>query len=215
MVVIGAKGFAKEVLEILYKNNNFQNLFFYDDINKDDPRFLYGKFPILKNMEEVLRIFIEIDNYFTIGIGDPLLRRSLFDRFTSFGGELVSTISNNCRIGSFDITIGKGANIFDGVCISNSVQIGIGSIIYYNSIITHDCKIGDFVEISPSVKLLGGVTINSMCKIGSGSIVLPHVKIGNNVIVGAGSVVTKDIPDNSMVVGVPAKVIKELPPIII
>ena len=54
-----------------------------------------------------------------------------------------------------------------------------------------------------------------MCKIGSGSIVLPHVKIGNNVIVGAGSVVTKDIPDNSMVVGVPAKVIKELPPIII
>ena len=97
-----------------------------------------------------------------------------------------------------------------GVKISNSVSIGKGCIIYYNSIIAHDCVIGDFVEISPSVSILGRVEISNHTHIGAGATILPDIKIGKNSIIGAGSVVTKDVPDNVIVVGVPAKIVKFL-----
>ena len=54
----------------------------------------------------------------------------------------------------------------------------------------------------------GCIEVMNNVFIGSNSIIFPNVKIGNNVIIGAGSIVTKDVPDNSVVAGNPAKVIK-------
>jgi maltose O-acetyltransferase len=54
------------------------------------------------------------------------------------------------------------------------------------------------------------ITIGNDVWIGGGTIILPGITIGNNCVIGAGSVVTKDVPDNSMAVGNPAKVIKKL-----
>ena len=67
--------------------------------------------------------------------------------------------------------------------------------------------IGDNVSFGQHVTVLKGVTIGDNCFIGAGSIILPNVTIGNKVIIGAGSVVTHSIPDNSVAVGNPAKVI--------
>lgn len=211
MLIIGAKGFAKEVLEVVIQLNQLENIAFYDDVNSDVPEMIYNKFPVLTSLEEAKKYFNEVDNQFTIGIGVPTIRKMIFDKFTSIGGNVVSTISSFTHIGSFEVNIGKGANILSGVTMSNSTSIGICSIVYYNSIITHDCTIGDFVEISPSVTLLGRCKIGSFVQIGSNATILPDVTIGNNVIIGAGSVVTKDVPDNCLVVGIPALIKKELP----
>jgi sugar O-acyltransferase (sialic acid O-acetyltransferase NeuD family) len=211
MIVIGAKGFAKEVLEVLHELNDLNHLSFYDDVNLDMPEILYGKFPILKSITEAQDYFNSVDNRFTIGIGNPVLRKKLYDKFTAIGGEFVSVISSSSSIGSYDVEIGIGSNVLSGAIFSNSTKIGIGCIIYYNSIITHDCVLGDFVEVSPSSTILGRATIGSFTQIGCNSTILPNIKIGSNVVVGAGSVVTKDLPDNCVAVGVPAKVIKELP----
>ncbi|WP_330745032.1 acetyltransferase [Chryseobacterium sp. CP-77] len=208
MLIIGAKGFAKEVLEICHQNNDLADLAFYDDVNDDVFGNLYHQFPVLKNIQDAEKYFETIDEKFTVGIGNPRLRKKLADKFTEAGGKLTSTISPKADIGSYGISIGRGANILDGVKISNDVTIGTGAIVYYNSIITHDVEIGDFTEISPDVKILGRAYIGSFCQLGSGSIILPGIKIGNNVIIGAGAVVTRNIPDNCVAVGVPAKIIK-------
>lgn len=213
MIIFGAKGFAKEILEVVSQMNQLENLVFYDDLSNDLPEELYGQFPILKTLESALNYFKTIDTRFTIAIGNPILRKQIYDRFTALGGEFTSTISIDSKIGTFDVQIGNGANILSGSIFSNGVTIGIGCIVYYNSIITHDCVIGDFVEISPSVTLLGRCSIGSYCQIGSNATVLPNIRIGKNVIVGAGSVVTKDVPDNCLVVGVPAVVIKTITPL--
>lgn len=83
-------------------------------------------------------------------------------------------------------------------------------------------KIGDDVTLAPRVHILahdastkrhlgytkiGLVEIGNKTFIGAGTIIMPNTKIGTNCIIGAGSLVTKDIPDNSIAVGVPAKVI--------
>ncbi len=212
MIIIGAKGFAKEVLEILHKAGNVENLVFYDDVNADLTGRLFDTFPILKSFEEAKHYFDTIDNRFTIGIGNPILRKKIYDKFTSIGGVYTSVISDTANLGSYGITIGEGANILPGVIVSNSVKIGIGGMIYYNAIITHDCEIGDFVEISPAATILGRCKIGSYTHIGANATILPDLVIGKNVTVGAGSVVTKDIPDNSVVAGVPATIKRTVMP---
>ena len=210
MLIIGAKGFAKEVLEILHQKGETDNLCFYDDINTDNPEKLYGIFSVLNNLEQAKVHFNTIGSKFTLGIGIPKLRFLLDQKFTRHGGVLTSTISKNAEIGSFNVTIYEGCNILGGVKISNDVIIGRGTMIYYNSIITHDVNVGQFCEISPDVKLLGRCKVGNFVSIGSGSIIFPDVIIGNNVIIAAGSVVRNNIPNDVMIAGIPAEIKKKL-----
>ncbi|UFK97092.1 acetyltransferase [Kaistella faecalis] len=210
MLIIGAKGFAKEVLEILHQNGQTKNLCFYDDVNDDLPEKLYGQFPVLRTMEEAKTYFTQTSNQFVLGIGSPFLRKKLCDKFESIGGNLSSVISKNAEIGSFGILISTGCNILSGVKISNDVIIGKGTLVYYNSVITHDVKIGEFCEISPSTSILGRADIGNFVSIGAGSVIFPDVVIGSNSVIAAGAIVRNNIPANVMVAGIPAVVKKEL-----
>lgn len=76
-------------------------------------------------------------------------------------------------------------------------------MIYYNSIITHDVKIGNFVEISPRATLLGRCKIGDMTQVGAGAIIFPDVEIGENCIIAAGAVVRQSISNNIIVFDTP------------
>lgn len=213
MLIVGAKGFAKEVLEVLYQLNDIENVVFYDDVSEDLPKQLYERFDILRNAEEVKKYFQNVDNRFTIGIGGPVLRKKMFDKFTALGGVFTSTISPKANIGHFRNEIEDGSNVMTGTVITNDIHLGKGVLINLNCTIGHDSSIGDFVEMSPGVHVSGNCKIGSYTNIGTNATILPKITIGQNVIVGAGSVVTKDVPNNCLVVGVPAKIIKELEPL--
>jgi sugar O-acyltransferase (sialic acid O-acetyltransferase NeuD family) len=206
MVIIGAKGLAKELLQIVEDSNNTKNLVFFDDINLDEPTLLYDKYPVLKTEEEVINHF-RSDNRFILGLGSPKLRGKLYKRFKAIGGELYNLIDKTTTIGSY-VTLGEGLTLMSGVKISNGVKIGKGLLAYYDSIITHDVEIGDFVELSPGCKLLGHVKIGDQVHVGAGAIILSNVIIADKAIVGAGTVVTKNVNFGEIVAGVPARNIK-------
>lgn len=208
MIVIGAKGFGKEVLEIFHQKKELENLAFYDDVNVDLPDLLYGKFPILKNEEQVKEHFKNFGNQFTIGIGGPKLRKMLYEKIVALGGQFISTISTTSYIGNYGNHIAEGCNIMQKVILTNDITLKIGVIINQMSSIGHDVIIGDFSEICPNVSISGNCTIGKYVFIGTGAIILPKIRIGNNVTIGAGAVVSKDLPDNCVAVGVPAKIIK-------
>jgi len=213
MLIIGAKGFAKEVLEVLHINNQLQNISFYDDINIFEENVLYGQFNIITNSNDASKFFESKSNQFTIGIGNPKLRKQLSDKFISLGGNFTSVISNNAKIGHYNTIIETGCNIMCGTIITNDVYIETGVLINLNCTIGHDTKIGKFTEISPGSNISGNCKIGAYSMIGTNATILPNITIGSNVIVAAGAVITKDIPDNCMVAGVPAIVKKEIPPL--
>lgn len=210
MLIIGAKSFASELLEVFHRLNKLDKLAFYDDISSDLPEMLYDRFPIIQSEEDAKKYFKENGNLFALGLGKPHLRKKVADKFIQLGGELETVISPDANIGHFRVKIGSGCTIMHNALISTKCTLGKGCLVYYNTVITHDCEVGDFVEISPGAMLLGKSKVGSFTHIGANATVLPGITIGENVIVGAGSVVTKDLPDNCMVAGVPAVFKKQL-----
>jgi sugar O-acyltransferase (sialic acid O-acetyltransferase NeuD family) len=204
MIIVGAKGFAKQLVEIFYQNKKTKNLFFFDDVSKDLPGELYG-IKIIKTVEEVSGVFQNMENEFCLGLGGPLRRREIAQLLENLGGSLSSVISVHAFIAAHAKSIGKGATILTSSIIENDAAIGAGVLVNSFAAIYHECIIGDFCEIAPGAKILGGADIGENCFIGANAVILPKIKIGTNSLVGAGAVVTKDVLPNTTVVGNPAK----------
>ena len=214
MVIVGAGGFAKEILETFSQRNELDKLFFFDDVSTTTPEMLFGRFPVLRSIDEVRKTFEYIKDFrFTLGLGNPLTRYKLNKLFVSIGGRLTSTISPNTEVGSFGTTIDDGCNILSGAVITNNVTLKRCCLINPGCSISHDSLLEEFVQVSPGVRITGKCIVGSFSLLGTGAIILPGIKIGKNAVVGAGAVVTKDVADNSVVVGVPAVTKKKLPPL--
>ena len=109
-------------------------------------------------------------------------------------------IEDNCEIGC-GATIDRGS-------MSNTI-IGRNTYLDNQIHIAHNVKIGENSIIAGQVGIAGSSIIGSNVKIGGQAGISGHIKIGNNVEIGGGSGVIRDIPDNTKVMGYPAKNIRE------
>jgi acetyltransferase-like isoleucine patch superfamily enzyme len=114
------------------------------------------------------------------------------------------------------VRMGKGCQIFQSVGFgSEPYLVSLGDKVKITSgtkFITHDGGIEVLrnLDLLPDADYFGEINIGNNVFIGNHCIILPGVKIGDNVVIGAGSVVTKSIPSNSVCAGVPAKVLKSI-----
>lgn len=215
MIVIGAGGFAKELVEILISekyNYNESNLFFFDNVNHIKDKKVLGRFQILKTFAQISKIFAEVSKEFSLGIGDVKNRLELCKKFEALGGVPKTIISPRASVGSDVGEIKAGVTIMDFVVITNASKIGKGTLINSHCLVGHDASVGKFCSISPGVKITGHCEVQDYISIGTGAIILPNVKLGRNSYIGAGSVVANDVPEDSLIVGViPSRVVSKVP----
>ena len=101
---------------------------------------------------------------------------------------------------------GTGLYVNAGCTLGAAGEFGEWVFINRGASIGHHAQFGNFATIGPGAVVSGSVRLGHGSVVGAGAVVLPELSIGSNSVVGAGSVVTKDVPDNCLVLGVPAKV---------
>jgi UDP-2-acetamido-3-amino-2,3-dideoxy-glucuronate N-acetyltransferase len=122
------------------------------------------------------------------------------------------------------VEIGPDSVVGRAASIENDVRMGARVRLQTASYITAWSLVEDDVFVAPGVMLtndptagrrsagqeLRGAVLRRACRLGGGAVLLPDVEIGEEAFVGAGAVVTKDVPARAVVMGVPARVVREL-----
>ena len=210
VVIIGAGGFGREVLDIIDACNQVQEI--YDPLGFIvDPQF--GKPGTLVNDRPIMGGFdwLEMhgeDTFVVCAVGPSHQRYQLIERAKELNCRFISLIHPSVIMTRW-ISIGEGVVIAAGSILTNQIQIGNHVHVNLDCTIGHNAHLKDFVTLAPGVHISGNVTLETGAYVGTGANLIEKLQIGEWSTVGAGSVVTGDIPASSTAVGVPARVIKE------
>ena len=203
--VYGASGHGKVVADILRSCGREVEGFVDDDLGRCNAAL---GLRVVGDRRWLARQATERPVAVALGIGDNFCRREVAEQCCQANVQILSAVHPSATVAP-SANVLPGAVIMAHAVVNADAQIGPGSIINTAAVVEHDCKVGSFAHISPRVALGGNAQIADLCWLGIGSIVLPGIKIGMGSIVGAGSTVLHDIDDWVVVVGTPARVLKE------
>ena len=198
IIIIGQGGHSKVVCDTLIRlNHKIVNIF--DDNPKETV------FSIFKNIQTKFPPQ-DISNYpaWHVAIGDNTSRLKVIEKYSSDRERLFSVISDAANVSGYS-SISNGCFVAPNSVVGIDSVIGMGCIINHGAVIDHDCFIENGVHIAPNSTLGGNVKIGEATFVGAGSTILPGRQIGKNVVIGAGAVVTTDIPNNKKVIGIPGR----------
>ena len=200
IIIIGYSGHAYVILETINSLNHQVIGYIEPTIKKKNPYDI----PYLGNDNTLSEIK---DNYFFVAIGDNYKRIALSKKCIDKNLRTLNLIHPSASL-SKKIQLGKGNFIARNVAVNDLCVFNDNIIINTGAIIDHEVMISSGVHIAPGCVLCGGVYVGKNSFIGANTVIKPGVKIGDNVTVGAGSAVIKDIPNNSMAYGNPAKILE-------
>lgn len=164
--------------------------------------FDWGEFEELNNFKPGIPTII--------AIGDPVVRKTIAEKYPYFQ---YNVFNYGKLLLSDSIEIGEGTIICPEAIITNDVKIGKHCIININANVHHDCVLGDYVTVSPSATICGNVTIGNLCHIGANAVIKEKITICEGVTIGCGGVVVKNITEPGTYVGNPVKKLEQKQPI--
>lgn len=197
LVLYGAGGHAKVIYDIILSNNLLLE-YLLDDY---PPSSFFHHLEVFKPKDELLN-----NKKVIVAVGDANARERIVAKIAD-KCSFETLVHHSSFVSRFS-ELGEGTVVMPQACINAEVNIGKHCIINTACVIEHECIIEDFVHLSPSVTLAGNITIKKRAQIGIGARIIPGVTIGEDAIIGAGTVVIRDVPDGATVVGNPGKIIK-------
>ncbi len=192
VIIIGAGGHGRVISDIILACG--------DEV----AGFIDDRADVKINGFKYLGSMSEIENYkdslFIIGIGNNEIRRRIAKTYPHLN---YYTAIHPSAVISRTASVGAGTCVMPNVTVNSMSEIGEHCIINSGAVVEHDCKVADFVHLSPRVAIGGIVSIGELSHIGIGTSVVSEINICEKVIVGAGGAVNRDIKEPGTYVGVP------------
>ena len=198
IIIFGAGGHALSVADILLSRGDCQI-----SCMVDKQKGVMAGIPVVNENH----ILAQSSTKAIVAIGDNFIRKKVSEDLAQKGYKLINAISPKSYVSDRAI-LGRGVAVMPFSAIGPGTSVGDGCIINTRASIDHDCNIGFYVHIAPGSTVCGFAEIGNCSFICAGATVIDKIKIGKCCTVGAGSVVIRNLADDCIVAGVPAKNIR-------
>jgi sugar O-acyltransferase (sialic acid O-acetyltransferase NeuD family) len=209
IIVIGASGHAKVVIDIFERRGDYRITGFID-VKEKVGLDLYG-YQVMGVESDLPTLARKLDlRGCFVAIGDNWRRHLVAEKISELmpGLEFVTAIHPSAQIAR-GATVGRGTVIMAGGILNSDSRVGDFCILNTKAALDHDSLMEDFSSLAPNATAGGNVRIGAYSAVSLGANIIHGRAIGQHSVIGAGAVVLEDIPDFSVAVGVPAKVIRK------
>lgn len=206
IIIWGGKSQSRIAIEIIKLNKKNKIIAIVDP--KIKKLEISNLIPFVKTEKEFKK-YLKKSNHFIVGIsgGYGLARSLISEKLIKCNLKPLNVIHPTAILDK-TIKIGKGLQVMPGANVNCFSKIGDFVILNTSSTVDHECIIGKGVHIMGNAYVGGRVKIGDFATIGSNATIFPDIEIKRGAFIGAGSVVRKNVGENQVVVGNPAKFLK-------
>ncbi|AZV93902.1 acetyltransferase [Bordetella sp. J329] len=201
LAIFGSGGHGRVVADAAEASGLWHEIVFYDAKWPDLQRS--GAWPVVGSQQDLLRDAHVFDGVI-VAIGNNQIRLQIQYALANAGAKIATVIHPAATLSRHTI-VGVGTVIFAKAVVNIGASLGQACIINTGATIDHDCTLDDGVHVSPGANLAGATHVGRASWIGIGACTRQLINIGSDVVIGAGGVVVKDIPDNMIVAGNPVR----------
>jgi sugar O-acyltransferase (sialic acid O-acetyltransferase NeuD family) len=208
LIIVGSSGQAKVIIDIFEKQDSHNILGLLDDSRSVNEETLnYKVIGGIKNFKEIFTKYRPFEMF--VAVGDNWARQKVVNILTSTISDInfTTAIHPSAQVGK-GVKIGKGVAVMANVVINSDSFIGDFCFLNTKSSADHDVIMNKFSSLGPNVTLGGNVTIGEYTAISIGATTKEKLNIGKHSIIGAGALLMSDSPDNVIMYGIPAKIIR-------
>lgn len=201
LILIGGGGHCKSVIDVAESAGN--NIIGILDMPEDIGKSVLD-YKVIGTDDDIPQFADKAEFIITVGfIKSPAIRMRIFDKVRECGGKLATIIASSAHVSRY-ASLGEGTVVMHQAVVNAGAKIGENCIINTFCNIEHDTVIGDQCHISTGTMVNGDCKVGKMCFIGSQSVLANGISICDDVIVGAGSLVRKNILKPGIYSGNPA-----------
>jgi sugar O-acyltransferase (sialic acid O-acetyltransferase NeuD family) len=204
LLILGTHVFAEEVADLVTEAGTHELSGFVENQDRDRCEEPLLGLPVhwIDDLAPLAR-----DHEALCAIGTTK-RRAYIEQVAALGFSFATPVHPSATI-SATSALGAGTVAGAGVIVAAHTTIGSHVILNRGVLVGHHTNIGSYVTVSPGANVAGLVTIGDGAYIGMGALVLDRRSVGAGAVVAAGSIVTRDVPPNTLVMGAPARVVRD------
>jgi sugar O-acyltransferase (sialic acid O-acetyltransferase NeuD family) len=207
-LIVGSSGHARVVIDIIERDGAQTIVGLLDDTKA--PGLIEIGYPVLGRVADLPEIVREhnVQGFF-IAMGDNWKRGLVAAKVKQLTPALmaITAVHPGAQVAR-SACLGTGTAVMAGAVVNSNASVGSFCIINTRASVDHDSYVGDFASLAPGATLAGNVRVGAYSAVCLQACVAERVAIGAHTVVGAGSVVLNDLPDEVLAYGTPARVVR-------